>query len=325
VSRFFANAYCLLIEFKVALRLMNYSVSHSCDFNVILIVLEGSPEGDAVNFYKEHILSRDALFSEIVFYRRLSFVRILRNFFLATNKPIQSHKFSAAVFGSNKGTVSRKVKKWLQFDDLIEVQHGALDSSYFPIQSDIFVCRSSEALNIIKDSEFQGILLTDFFDLDAKYEISHRMLDSYDQFILFSKNPGGGVSWSDLANAEATIFRSLASHKLHIIRHPRDSILKFWYRHMIYMGHFKYPRCKISKGKKLWWEKDSDNRLHIGLDTTAIVDRCVHGDHVLDVRPEEGNQIKVSRINKHLNSYGLDIFDMPNTSLIDVGVVKVWR
>lgn len=320
-SKLIFRLYKSITSFKTAIKLLNYSISYSCSANTILIIWEESPEGDAVNFYRKKMVANNLSFSEVVFHHRLSFLRILSNYFLLANKSIRSYHFEFAVFGENKGVNSRIVKKWLKFEKVIEVQHGALDSSYFPIESDVFVCRSTDAYNSVKGSSFLGELVADELDFDVELTQSQQCLGSYDQYILFSKNPGGGISWRDLAHAESKIFRTLFSKNIQFIKHPRDNIFKFGVRHLFYAKNCTYLYHIIKRGFFPHAERNSGRTLSIGLDTTAIIDRCSHGDHLLDVTPLYGGNVRESRIDKRLLAYDLEIFDTKDSSLIEVGVI----
>lgn len=322
MSKFFKYIHRLSIAFKVAVRLLNYTVLYKSDSGIVLVIWEHFPEGNAVKFYKEHILTGGNIYSEIIFYRRLSFRRILRNMIFKSNKLINNHKFEFAVFGENKGIHSQLIKNSLIFDKLVEVQHGALDESYFPIQSDIFVCRSSESCARVLDSTFTGILIQDVLDFDVSFEKSLRSLDSYSQYSFFSKNPGGGVSWANLARAESKIFNRLSKKNIYLNVHPRDNFLKFCIRHLCYSRFAKLRAfIKIYKTSTAA-PKTFDNKLVIGLDTTAILDCCVIGDHVIDVNPSSRRVTSQSRINKHLQAYDLSFFDLQNIGLLEVGVVR---
>lgn len=322
MSRFFKYIHRISTSFKVAVRLLNYKVSYTSGSGIVLVIWECSPEGNAVQFYKDHTLTTDSLYSEIIFYRRLSFRRIIRNMIFRSNNLINSHKFQFAVFGENKGVHSLLVKKSLIFEKLIEVQHGALDESYFPIESDIFVCRSSESYDMVLDSKFQGILICDTMDLDVGFEKTFRSLDSYDQYLLFSKNPGGGISWINLARAESKIFDRLSENNIQMKVHPRDSFLKFFIRHLCYSDFSKLRNfIKIYKTNSSA-PKSFANKLLIGLDTTAILDCGVIGDHVIDVNPSYERVNAQSRINKQLQAYDLSSFDLQNIDLLEVGVIR---
>jgi hypothetical protein len=313
--------YRFITSLKTAIKMMNYSISHNNSANTILIIWEESPEGNAVSFYKKKMIINNLSFSEVIFHHRLSFFRILCNFLLRANKSIRSCHFEFAVFGENKGVNSRMVKKWLEFEKLIEVQHGALDSSYFPIESDVFVCRSTDAYNLVKGSPFLGELVAGELDFDVELTRSQQCLGGYDQYILFSKNPGGGVSWRGLANAESKIFRTLSIKNIQFVKHPRDNIFKFGVRHFFYAQNCTYFCHMIIRKLFPHAERHSGRTLSIGLDTTAIIDCCSHGDHVLDVTPLDGGSVRESRIDKRLLAYDLDIFDTKDSSLIEVGVI----
>lgn len=136
---------------------------------------------------------------------------------------------SLFVVGSSRGTFARALAPSAE---IWEVQHGLLDSSYFPVRADRFFARSQTSFALLARSisvDRLAMLSDDLVPPSTKPSD----LAGATSLVCYSKNPGGGCSAQELVQLERAAV-SLA-HRLglpfQLMLHPRDTRMKLLARH----------------------------------------------------------------------------------------------
>jgi hypothetical protein len=163
-----------------------------------------------------------------------------------------------------------------EFSNIIEIQHGLLDDSYINGKAPVlFLARS------IKSAEIYQIFRPEVPVKVVSNDLTPPSLDlselsSFDNAHFYSKNPGGGVSRSELFNIELTLTKLVPLLRLHI--HPRDGFLKFLIRSrlkIIVVKAYLRSLFPVDKNKP---------KLVISSYSTSLYDRVNCGDFVLNLK-----------------------------------------
>jgi hypothetical protein len=199
--------------------------------------------------------------------------------------------------------IGRALKAMKKNTVSIEIQHGLLDKSYFPIEADLFYAISDQSHQIcIKNGYKEKVRL-----LDNKIDTpagSKELIDikSIKKVILYSKNPGGGCSWKYLKKLEliSSLFAKKIDADFELLLHPRDSIFKLLYRH-----GFKYWVIKRSNNKN---NNPKSPVLVISSCSTSFISNTRPGDYCLNIKPEFEDSIR-DAIYSWIPSYSLEDLD----------------
>ena len=209
-----------------------------------------------------------------------------KNKILSLTDNDENYSIFTSSFNSPLGRSFKATKKKSY---LVEVQHGLLDQSYFPIEADIFYAISNESYRIcINNDDKNKIRLLDEiigFPMGTIELIDAR---SINKVILYSKNPGGGCSLKYLKKLESLSLRFAKKINADFILmpHPRDNILKQIYRHGFKYWSFKSFNTKYNKSKS--------PTLIISSCSTALISQTKVGDYCLNINPESEDNIRDS-------------------------------
>ena len=114
---------------------------------------------------------------------------------------------------------------------------------------------------------------------------------------MWSKNPSGGISWEDLSDLEAGIVSFAREYKLDLYFncHPRDSKIKFLFRHL--KNYFRTSKIFFSEIIKIILKqrlnfsdegpvKNQIKRktLHVSCFSSSFITETLDGDLVLNIK-----------------------------------------
>lgn len=180
--------------------------------------------------------------------------------------------------GSFNGTFGSLVRQKLSRNEMWELQHGFLDSSYFPVHAGTFFARSRLAKEMIESRHPEVIVEIVKADLDPPRGSFERLdCGQVTEVHCFSKNPGGGCTLLEVRELEtfsAKLAQRLdAAFYLHL--HPRDNALKLARRHrsLQILKSLANPRAG-GAGR---------TRLIVSSFSTALVTQSVPGDLLVNV------------------------------------------
>jgi len=158
---------------------------------------------------------------------------------------------------------------------VVEIQHGALDASYFSGRAPSKFLARSQSSACIYGSRRPGVEIAIVSNDLAPPRIEPVRISVPTNPWFFSKNPGGGIERKELACLERSlcgIFPDLC-----LFLHPRDNVVKLFFRHGFSVCVFRaYLRNSLrSEGKA--------NKLIISSYSTALFDKASSNDFVLNV------------------------------------------
>ena len=235
-----------------------------------------------------------------------------KNKILSLNEIDENYSIFTSSFNSPLGRSFKAAKKNTY---LIEIQHGLLDKSYFPIEADIFYAISNESYAVcINNDDKNKIRLLDEiigFPMGTIELIDAR---SINKVILYSKNPGGGCSIKYLKKLESLslYFAKKINADFIFMPHPRDSTLKQIYRHGIKYWSFRSYKTKYNKSKS--------PTLIISSCSTAFISKTRPGDYCLNINPEFEDNIR-DLMYSWIPSYSFQ--DLKKTDYINVFRKKI--
>lgn len=177
------------------------------------------------------------------------------------------------VVGSINGTFAKTLPK---ASSIWEVQHGLLDSSYFPIRAARFFTRSSTSYDLLASSVPLDKLTMLNEDLSPPQTVDGHIHEAK-EIICYSKNPGGGCTTEALANFEqsAMLLAKRLNLPFRLQIHPRDNWLKLVIRHRR-LSILKYVYTKM--------QMRCGSRLVVSSFSTALASETITGDLLLNVR-----------------------------------------
>ncbi len=257
-------------------------------------------------------VSKDMNLDIVKFDSKFNLIIILYNFFL--NLPLilklrSINKFTEAVvisqLNKNKnveyiitGSCNSFIASVIHSSDIsikiIEIQHGQIDESYFPVKADIFYSRSQQSSNLLNKFYPKA----DIRNISNEYDIpknNKKFLSSQHEIkkiYFWSKNPNGGISWKELVKLENDMFNLSAKLDVNLSfnAHPRDNKFKFIVRHLlfnikkdakfitilkiIFANSFINHTIKTDKESKI---------LHISCFSTSLISEPRSGDYVLNI------------------------------------------
>lgn len=170
-------------------------------------------------------------------------------------------------------TNSSYICQLFNFSQLVEIQHGCLDSSYFSgLTPSSFYARSISSQIIYSKLRplVNTVLISNCFDI--LLGPNDKKINDFSCVYFYSSNPSALMSHSELAYFEDSIYK-IFSNKIpfSFILHPRDSILKFRTRHL---GR-SYPVIKA--------RSDFSPSLVLASYSSALFDKVNVGDGVLNI------------------------------------------
>jgi hypothetical protein len=113
-------------------------------------------------------------------------------------------------------------------NNIVEIQHGLLDDSYFKGRIPIlFLARSKMSAKIYNIMRPQVPISIVSFDLSPP-AIAYFKIKNNCEVHFYSKNPGGGISKEELSKLENCLTKKFPNLILHL--HPRDNLIKFLLR-----------------------------------------------------------------------------------------------
>lgn len=198
--------------------------------------------------------------------------------------------------------------------DLVEIQHGLLDESYFHGRTPVlFLARSTSSVTIYKKFRPNVDVRLVSTDLEAPFYKQTRIKSPRAAWI-YSKNPGGGIGISDLVSLERGLCDAFPSARLVI--HPRDRFVKLIIRH-----RFKLQvLCSYFRG--LFISSNEPGRLVISSYSTALFDKPNLGDCVLNVGIERSRCMVSELVYNDLPFFSVDGFATSFKGFIDVVQVQ---
>lgn len=198
--------------------------------------------------------------------------------------------------------------------NIIEIQHGLLDDSYIngkvPI---LFLARSTQSKEIYKIFRPEVPVMVVSNDLTPPI-LYISELSSFDNVHFYSKNPGGGVSGSELFNIELTLTKLVPLLRLHI--HPRDSFLKLLIRSQFKIGVVRaYLRSffPVNKNKQ---------KLVISSYSTSLYDRVNCGDFVVNLKLSNPPSKIQQLVYGHIPAYSVGELDLKIKNGLNSGKIK---
>ena len=182
----------------------------------------------------------------------------------------------------------------------VEIQHGLLDKSYFPIEADIFYLISKDSYELcMNNNQKEKIkLLSDSIKFPHG-QIKKIYSKSIRKVCFYSKNPGGGCSYEFLKSLErqSYLYAKKINADYEFIPHPRDNFFKLFYRHGL--KSFVFKKQKLKK-----YEIHSDT-LVISSCSTSFITNTKRGEVMLNIRPENKDHIRDKMYSK-IPSYSFD-------------------
>ena len=202
--------------------------------------------------------------------------------------------------GSGNGFLSSiAIKEFKKRIEILEIQHGLLDESYLPLKCDIFYCRSIDDRFFLNryDKNLSLKLIANDLGKPKYVKYNLKSPDEIQSLKMWSKNPSGGISWEDLSDLEAGIVSFAREYKLDLYFncHPRDSKIKFLFRHL--KNYFRTSKIFFSEIIKIILKhrlnfsdegpvKNQIKRktLHVSCFSSSFITETLDGDLVLNIK-----------------------------------------
>ncbi len=180
---------------------------------------------------------------------------------------------------------------------IIEIQHGLLDDSYFNGRKpSLFLARSKESAYIYRMLRPTIKVIEISNDLKMPCLLPSKSMN-FTSVEFYSKNPEGGISLEDLRKMEIELVNLIPTLRLHL--HPRDSLLKLIIRSRF---NLKITRCYL---RTILFNKDCGSRLIISSYSSALFDRVVSGDFVLNLKSQQPPSLIQEKVYGCLPTYSI--------------------
>lgn len=193
---------------------------------------------------------------------------------------------SVLLIGASKGTFASIARSLVPCVNVWEVQHGLLDSSYFPLTVQRFYARSRVSARVISElsPHVDVEILCRSLEPPEGY-VGPAGLYQVRELVCYSKNPGGGCTAKDLIIFEQACCAAAKclGLKFRLQLHPRDNVLKLLWRHR---------RLQV-----LGWVHQFDGRagapprLIVSAYSSALITESREGDRIINVVIGEPSEI----------------------------------
>lgn len=247
-----------------------------------------------------------------IFFISSSFEDFVEKVFINEIKK-QKSPIKNIIVGSSKGTITKIISKVSNFD-IYEMQHGVLDDSYFPLEVHNFFTRSNDSIKILEKyaSNVSLVSISNDLGIPPHKQTLITSNNDIDQIILWSKNPDGGISWSELKLFEDRIinFSKRISIPLIIKLHPRDSKIKFLFRHIFLNKETETGKNifrKLSYLDKFNKMQSSQTILHLSCYSSALFNLVKENDFAINFVNTRADILKESYF--WLQSYPLNFLN----------------
>ncbi len=305
-----------LVKFKLILS--NCKLVCRSDNVRIAVIYQNLPEGVAVEKLLTYKFRTQDKIDTMTFdfnanFSLVSLINIFRSI-----EDILKHQFSDITkykflyVGETKGFLTKELIKFFDCGRVIEIQHGQLDESYFPIKSNLFIARDSIAYKILLENQSTNktIHLFNDFNIDNSHYLD---INKHDVNVVYwGKNPGGGVTWSKLVQLEKKIFICFFQELTQVKLHPRDNLLKFFFRHLFF-GNFRVIYIYFLIGSSVGRLGEI---LNIGSNTTSLIDKTNAGEYLLNIMQD-------NKINQNSNVSLISSMHVDDLSISDTFRVSV--